>query len=89
LARDREREISKNEKIEAMKERHHASASINPGDEVVVEPTRGLPRPGLVIRACRSPQYGPMFDVLVDGKLQRFVAERLSRPKPDRTKRRG
>jgi hypothetical protein len=75
-----DKEISRNQKIEAMRARHAGSGLFRRGDRVIVEPTRGVPRPGLIIEISSHEIYGRMALVLVDGHVIRVVLERLSRP---------
>lgn len=74
------KELSRNSKIEAMRARHAGAGEFRRGDEVIVEPTRGLPATGLVVQVFRHELWGPMAEVLVGGRVQRFVVERVSRP---------
>lgn len=76
-----EREITRNAKIEDMRARHAGAGVFARGQRVILEPTRGHPIPALVVNVIEHPLYGHMLDVLAGGKIQRVMAERVSRPR--------
>lgn len=75
----RDKELTYNPKLAAMRERHAASGRMVRGDIVVVAPSRGVELRGMLVDQIDTQHYGIWYDVIVCGRVRRFDAERVSR----------
>lgn len=76
-----EKILTHNPKLLAMRARRAQGGPLARGDTVCVMPSRGVEIRGLLVDQIDTAHYGVWYDVLVGGRVRRFDAERVSRPR--------